>query len=107
MSYDFDTSYDYFTAIEKEEGFKSVWSMYDEVPVGEMDSPSPYSDIQEILYQCYWDAEPIQLPVKENTWRELWRTSDALIRMSGDGHHIFIEMFKSRGDGVYELYTGS
>lgn len=41
-----------------------------------------------------------------NTWMDLWKAADSVIRQSGT-HHRYIEDFTMNDDGTIELTTGS
>lgn len=45
--------------------------------------------------------------VMNPTYLQLWQIADRLIRQSGDLHHVFVEYFFIKGDGILELSTGS
>jgi len=92
--------------IADEHGLTSVWSILEIEDFTE----EPFSDINTLFYTQHWgtvDLDPITIET-DKSWLALWKAADELIRLSGDGHHIFIEKFEPIGNtGMYELFTGS
>jgi len=95
---------DYWYDIGK--GLKSIWSIYE---IGcNADNVGIVGQNLTLIYENHWGPEKVSCPLPDNpTWRELYLAADNLIQLSGDSHHIFIERFTDRGNGIYELSTGS
>ena len=90
--------------ISDEHKFKSIWSI-SEVTAKQMNDKFP-SPIKQIAYKD--QVTSFDSP-KNLSWLEMWKEADKLIRMSGDGHHIFVEGFDedNKNSGHYKLVTGS
>ena len=93
----------YFETVREANKFKSVWSIYE---VGILQA---CSGLEGKVLKYGRVSIPLRQDVKLYclTWIYLWECAEQAIKESGDGHHIFIEGFKDRGDGVIELITGS
>jgi hypothetical protein len=95
-----DNQMDYFGEVQKENGFHSIWSIYNQgiyfnqkhnLPVG-------------ALFTCYDVPEPDnRFKVEGNTWLDVWKTVDKYLEYYSDyvGDHIFIERFTVKDDRVY------
>lgn len=83
---------------------KSVWSMNE---VEDLTAAHPYLGARFVCYTSHWGENQPQVPIEGGRWLDLWRAADQCIQASGDDHHIFIEAFEERGDGVLFLHTGS
>ena len=100
---EWDRRNSYYDDIKQANKFKSVWSIYDVVS---FQASSGFGN--GIL-----KYENVKVPMREDTslgcitWMDMWKFAEQAIRESGDDHHMFIEMFYDRGDGVIELITGS
>ena len=93
-----DKLIDYYNGIRAEEGFQSAWSMW---TVNEWIDMEDVSGIPEgtairllVIKQtrdgkCSFDKT--FATVEGETWKDVWRTCDKLIRESGDTFHNFIE----------------
>ena len=103
-----DQAYDrrqkhYILAAEAIEA-RSVWSLSE---VEDLWAAHPYLGARFVCYTSHWGKNHPQVPIEGLRWLDLWRAADQCIRASGDDHHIFIETFEDRGDGVLFLHTGS
>jgi hypothetical protein len=100
---------DTLALIQREAGLMSTWSIFpDDKPVylTQVDYPLAI----EMQYSGHWgEAGMVWLPIPTAATRmQLWWIADALIRLSGDAHHIFIEGFGVTEDGrILTLLTGS
>jgi hypothetical protein len=90
--------FDYYDTIKRMHSFKSVWSIYE---ISNFDRPSTMQG--KVLK---YEGNQFELP-ENHTWFDLYAAADHLINISGDGHHMFIEDFYVKGDGVLSLCTGS
>jgi len=100
---EWDRRNSYYDDIKQANNFKSVWSIYE---VFSFQASSGFGN--GIL-----KYENVKVPMREDTntgcitWMDMWKFAEQAIRESEDSHHMFIEAFKDRGDGVIELVTGS
>ena len=100
---EWDRRNSYYDDIKQANKFKSVWSIY------EVFSFQANSGIEGTLLKY----GKVNIPMKKDamtmciTWMDMWKFAEQAIRESGDDHHMFIERFYDRGDGVIELITGS
>ena len=95
----FDSKMDYYREFQRENGLRSIWSIY-ELPLHGFLQDHPYRGALTLSYQGH------AVPILGQTWADLYRAADDVIRRSGDGHHIFIEGFLFAGDEL-RLTTGS
>ena len=104
-----DLQMDHFESARKNEKLESVWSIYTVgtyIITNVYNIAEDYQDAKENVY--YGDATPIQLIEWPSIrWIDLWRAADKAIVQSGDQHHMFIEWFRPRDSGQYEVVTGS
>lgn len=105
-----ETIYDrrslHYTMIGSKNNFESIWSM-DEVE--DLNEKHPFTAAVYLTYKLYGNGNVNTVLVGGDTWIDLWRAADKIIKMSGDNHHIFIENFvqnKQLGDRII-LVTGS
>lgn len=105
----FSREYDYFDEIQTKNGFKSIWSLFDEVNVGEINEKHPFPNAEFLIYNNHWGEHKVRVSIQGDTWLDLWRAADSAIESSGDGHHIFIERFKwmENSNNTLTLQTGS
>jgi len=100
---EWDRRNSYYDDMRQNHKFKSAWSIYDVV------SFQASSGIEGDILKY----GKVNIPIKKDamtmciTWLDMWRYAEQAIKESGDGHHLFIEGFYDRGDGVIELITGS
>ena len=95
----FDSKMDYYSEFQRANGLRAIWSLFD-LPEHGFLQDHPYRDILTLKYQGH------SVPILGQTWGDLYRAADDVIRRSGDGHHIFIEGFQRAGDEL-RLTTGS
>jgi len=95
----FDQSFDYYQRFQKHNGLRAIWSIY-ELPLHGFLQDHPYRGALTLSYQGH------AVPILGQTWGDLYRAADDVIRRSGDGHHCFIEGFLFAGDEL-RLTTGS
>jgi hypothetical protein len=93
----FDRKMDHYKQIAKENGFMSIWNVF-EVE----DLTAPHSLINNELYYTFADC----VQIEGDTWVDVYRAADKLIRRSGDEHHVFIEGFYLDKSNLF-LITGS
>jgi hypothetical protein len=100
---EWDRRNSYYDDIKQANKFKSVWSIYEVVS---FQASSGFGN--GIL-----KYDNVKVSMREDTnlgcitWMDMWKFAEQAIRESGDDHHMFIERFYDRGDGVIELITGS
>jgi hypothetical protein len=102
----FDLQYNLFNNVRAALGAEAVWSIGDVVDFTEVAFPETIKTIQ---YNLHWgEVGPVSITVNKAglTWLDLYVIADALIRDSGDLHHVYIESFTKVGDDLY-LHTGS
>ena len=92
----------YYNDIANKWGFLTVWSIYE---VKDMNDKHPYSRAKVLKYDENF-GKPSLTPIEGDTWLDLWFAADAVVKESGDEHHIFIEDFEDNGSYL-ELITGS
>ena len=95
----FDRSFNYYQRFQEANGLRAIWSLFD-LPEHGFLQDHPYRDILTLTYQGH------SVPILGQTWGDLYRAADDVIRRSGDSHHIFIEGFWFSGDEL-RLTTGS
>lgn len=105
----FDRQHGYFEQTRAANGFHSIWSMYDEVGVGEFNFRHPFANAHTLIYSDHWGEKPVEIEISGPFWIDLYRAADLAIAASGDNHHWFIEGFSPVKDrpGVLKLCTGS
>lgn len=99
-----DARYEYFSTIQDENDFSSVWAM-DEVK----DMNAHFGFVKELFYRVT-SKQKVSVEInKDITWLEFWKFADQLVKESGEIDHIFIEGFAQDLDDtkVYELILGS
>lgn len=92
-----DKLYDMFKLIGQKNDFRSIWSIYS---VSDLNSTHPFTSNK---FLRHFNG---QEPIPGNTYLDLWKAADSLIRQSND-MHIFIEGFRKVNSDVLELITGS
>lgn len=100
----FDTKNDHYTQVAEEEGFTSIWSMYE---IEDLDAEHPYPSDTFVVYKDHWGTNPVHCAVYGRRWRDIYRAADNCIRLSEDGHHIFIEQLRRVNGNELILTTGS
>lgn len=104
----FERQMDYFRETQKANGFRAIWSLYDETDEGSFADAHPYAGAQSVVYDQHWGPDAIRISIAGPTWLDLYRAADAAIRESKDEHHIYIEAFEFVSDTqCLRLTTGS
>jgi len=93
----FDERSTHYRSVSDELNAMSIWSMYE---VEDLRQPHPYAGAEVVRYL----GKTVQ--ISGTTYVDLFRAADQAIRLSGDGHHVFIECFSQNGFAL-ELSTGS
>ena len=91
-----------------ENNFKTMWSV-SEVPATMMNDKTGFK-VKKITYQSWGDPQEVVFAkARQLTWLEMWKEADKLVRLSGDTHHIFVEMFSEydKSPGTFSLVCGS
>lgn len=106
---DFDENCDKLSSIAEEHGFVTVWSV-GEVPATLINTSFSKEKKVVISYESW--GKPVEVTVERTgkegiTWLQMWEAADKLVKMSGDGHHVFVEDFMPVGNGKYSLFCGS
>lgn len=112
-----DKLIDYYKDIGENNGFNSVWSMWN---VNEWQDMGDASSIPEGTLIRLWSiwgdrGKKAYATVKGKTWLDIWAACDKAIADSGDEDHIYIEALSwitiEKEDGTtekfLELTTGS
>lgn len=89
---------EYFGKVQETNNFISVWSMFE---INDIYSKHYLNDFDYISY------EGNTIKLDGETWLDIWRIADELIRKSGDFHHIFIENIHEDENNILTLSTGS
>jgi len=95
----FESKMDYYGQFQTDNGLAAIWSIY-ELPIHGFLMDHPYTSDAFVVYQGH------HVPVYGQTWADIYRAADRVIRLSGDSHHIFIEHFEQVGNEL-RLTTGS
>lgn len=103
---DFDSNNEKLLQIQEQHGFFSVWSVSD-VRAEQMNELMPFK-IGTIVYDS-WGPQQKKKVNKHLTWIEAWKLADELIQLSGDEHHMFVEVFQQdpSNSNVVHMSTGS
>lgn len=102
----FQSSESHFEEVERElGGMKSIWSMHE---IKDLRAPHPYPEHTIVSYQGWGEGE-VKVSIDGPLWSDLWKAADQAIKLSGDGHHIYIEDFTQSKTRDFELClsTGS
>jgi hypothetical protein len=89
----FESKMDYYSRFQKDNGLKTVWSIY-ELPIHGFLGDHPFQGALQVAYRDHWGDEPVFAEIQGTTWADLYRAADQCIRNSGDDHHCFIEQLK-------------
>ena len=106
----FDRQFGYFRQVQEDNGFRAMWSLYDETDQGSFDLPHPYTGATHVVYTQHWGTvSDLEVPIQGDTWLDLYRAANEAIERSNDTHHIYIERFDAVEDkpGYLGLVTGS
>jgi hypothetical protein len=104
----FDSKMDYYSEFQKDNGLRSIWSIY-ELPIHGFLGDHPFKNAVQVAYREHWGDEPVFESIDGPTWADLYRAADRCIQRSGDQHHIFIESFEPVAGQPHQLRlsTGS
>jgi hypothetical protein len=97
----------HFDDVKAQLGLKnSEWSIYE---VDNMSDRHPFEGADRVVYKDHWGSKPVSCSINGLTWSALFVAADAVIRDSGDGHHVYIERFLPAKDDprTLVLQTGS
>jgi len=102
---DFDTKFAYFRQVREELGLDAVWSIYE---VDNLSERHPFEGVKKVIYRAYGSGDH-EVAINGSTWAALYVAGNALIRDSGDEHHVYIEEFKqsSINPEILFMTTGS
>lgn len=101
----FETKMDYFDRVREELGLTATWSMYE---VDDLSQRHPFEGATKVVYSAFGSGDQ-EVAINGSTWAALYVAGNALIRDSGDNHHVFIEHFKqsSVNPEILFMTTGS
>ena len=101
----FENKSDHYDQVRKELGLTTVWSIYE---VDNLSERHPFEGVTKVVYQAYGSGDH-EVAINGGTWAALYVAANALIRDSGDDHHIYIESFKQSSINPEILFvaTGS
>ena len=101
----FDTKHDHYSQVKKELGLDAIWSVYE---VDNLSERHPFEGATKVIYRAYGSGDQ-EVAINGSTWAALYVAGNALIRDSGDNHHVFIEQFKqsSINPEILFMATGS
>lgn len=90
---------DYYNRLAEENKLKTIWSIHE---IADMLATHPFPKATRLEYKG------LMATIAGPRWIDLWFAADAIIKQSGDSHHIFIEAFTPTQDGrLLRLSTGS
>jgi hypothetical protein len=89
----FDNKFDLYSAVAEENGFESIWSIYE---VEDFSAPHGFPEGVSVV------VGKTSVKVEGSTLLDLWKATDIAIE-SGDPYHPFIEGFERKGDKVYPI----
>lgn len=101
----FDTKYEHYRQVKKDLGLDAVWSVYE---VDNLSERHPFEGATKVIYRAYGSGDQ-EVAINGSTWAALYVAGNALIRDSGDNHHVFIEQFQqsSINPEILFMTTGS
>lgn len=99
----FDKKFDYYDRVKKDNGFKTIWSVYE---VEDFNKKHPFEGYKILTYNVNF-GQKAMAEIKGKTWLDLYEAANECIVESEDLHHIFIEGFRVNKEGKLELITGS
>jgi hypothetical protein len=100
----FEKDMERFGKIQKENNFKTIWSIYEIEDINENSGL-----VADYLTDGVTDAI-VELPNRDLTWLELWEYADKLNNLLGYSEHIFVESFEVKsinGKRKLEVFFGS
>lgn len=92
----FDSKFDLYDSVAKENGFQSIWSIYE---VEDFNAPHNFPEGVSVT------VNGVSVKVEGPTLLDLWKATDKAV-IAGDPYHPFIESFKLKGDKVH-VFLGS
>lgn len=92
----FDSKFDLYYSVAKENGFQSIWSIYE---VEDFNAPHGFPEGVSVV------VNNVSVKVEGSTLLDLWKATDEAV-VVGDPYHPFIESFKLKGDKVH-VFLGS
>jgi hypothetical protein len=100
-----DRKYDHYQQVKKELGLDAIWSVYE---VDNLSERHPFQGATKVVYSAFGSGDQ-EVAINGSTWAALYVAGNALIRDSGDNHHVFIEHFKqsSVNPEILFMTTGS
>jgi hypothetical protein len=100
-----DEKFDYYNQVREDLGLNAVWSIFE---VDNLSERHPFEGVTKVIYRAYGSGDH-EVAINGSTWAALYVAGNALIRDSGDEHHIYIEEFKqsSIDPTILFLSTGS
>jgi hypothetical protein len=77
--------------------------------VKDLRTAHPWPEHTILTYQGMSEVGEVKVRIEGPLWTDLWKAADQAIKLSGDGHHIFIEDFTQSKTRDFELClsTGS
>jgi hypothetical protein len=101
----FENKSDHYDQVRKELGLTAVWSIYE---VDNLSERHPFKGVTKVVYQAYGSGDH-EVAINGSTWAALYVAANALIRDSGNDHHIYIESFRQSSISPEILFvsTGS
>lgn len=101
----FEVKNDHYNQVKKELGLDTIWSIYE---VDNLSERHPFEGATKVIYRAYGSGDQ-EVAINGSTWAALYVAGNALIRDSGDNHHVFIEQFKqsSINPEILFMTTGS
>jgi hypothetical protein len=81
----------HYNKVASDHKFDTIWSVHE---VDDLYMPHPFEGVTHVRYSEHWGSADVTVPIKGNTWVDLWRAAETAINESGDNHHIFIEDFE-------------
>ena len=101
----FDNKHEHYSEVKKELGLDAIWSVYE---VDNLSERHPFQGATKVVYSAFGSGDQ-EVAINGSTWAALYVAGNALIRDSGDNHHVFIEHFKqsSVNPEILFMTTGS
>jgi hypothetical protein len=101
----FDTKYEHYSQVKQELSLDAIWSVYE---VDNLSERHPFEGATKVVYSAFGSGDQ-EVAINGSTWAALYVAGNALIRDSGDNHHVFIEHFKqsSVNPEILFMTTGS
>lgn len=106
-SKDFKRKSRHYDEVKAQLGIRgSEWSIFE---VADLSERHTFEGATIVCYKDHWGDKPVSATINGSTWAALWIAANAVIRDSGDEHHVFIERFRQSEENPEVLYlsTGS